>query len=210
MGDVKSRPGTLRAERAAVTRSRIERSARSLFVARGYGATTLREIADEAGVAVQTVYAVYGSKASILRALRDALVNDPSADSAYAEALAATSVAGAVTAFARSIRLRWEAGHDVVVISGDAATVDPVIREEAGRVLEGRRRGIAALTRAIASLDPALADDHRTAAIIDALTQPEVYGTLVVDHGWTPDVFETWLGAALRLQMEQERAANRA
>ena len=209
MRDVKSRSGTLRAERAAVTRSRIEGSARSLFAAHGYGATTLREIADDAGVAVQTVYAVYGSKASVLRALREALVNDPPADAAYAEALAATSVAAAVTAFARSIRLRWEAGHDVVGINGDAATVDPAIREEAGRVLEGRRRGIAALARTIASLDPARADVSHTTAVLDALTQPGVYGTLVVDHGWTPDAFETWLGAALRVLVEPEKAADR-
>ena len=202
MKDVKSRSGSLRAERAAVTRSHIESSARSLFASRGYGATTLREIALEAGVAVQTVYAVYGSKANILRALRDALVNDPAADAAYGEALAATSAAEAVTRFARSIRLRWEAGHDVVAINGDAASVDSAIREEVTRVLAGRRRGIAALARSIARIDPDLADEDRTTAILDALTLPEVYGSLVDTHGWPPDAYETWLAVELRRLVE--------
>ena len=199
MKDVKSRSGSLRAEHAAVTRNRIERSARSLFASGGYGATTLRELAAEAGVAVQTIYAVYGSKANILRALRDALVSDPAADGAYTEALAATATTDAMTAFARSIRLRWEAGFDVVQIHGDAASVDPAIREEATRALDGRRRGIAALARSIARLDPRLADQDRTTAILDALTLPEVYGNLVGIHGWPADAYETWLAAALRL-----------
>ena len=77
MKDVKSPAGSLRAERATITRNRIARAARILFTDRGYGATTLVAIAAEAGVAVQTVYAVYGSKANILRTLLQALVSDP-------------------------------------------------------------------------------------------------------------------------------------
>jgi AcrR family transcriptional regulator len=204
MKDVKSRSGTLRAEHAAVTRNRIERSAGRLFASRGYGATTLREIAAEAGVAVQTIYAVYGSKANILRALRDAVVSDPAADAVYAEALAATDTADAMTAFARSIRLRWEAGFEIVEIHGDAASVDPVIRQEASRALAGRRAGIAALARSIARLDPDLADEERSAAILDTLTLPEVYGNLVGIHGWTADAYETWLAAALRLLVTRD------
>ncbi len=56
---------------AEVTRRRIVAAARVLFARDGYGATTLRGIATEAGVAVQTVYAVYGSKAGTLAALLD-------------------------------------------------------------------------------------------------------------------------------------------
>ncbi|HEY6013057.1 MAG TPA: helix-turn-helix domain-containing protein, partial [Candidatus Limnocylindrales bacterium] len=96
MRDVKSPAGSLRAERAAVTRRRILEAARRRFADAGYGATTLREIAVAAGVAVQTVYAVFGSKASILRALRESVVDDPAAAEAYGAAIASTDVRDAL------------------------------------------------------------------------------------------------------------------
>ena len=37
-----------------------------LFLSNGYGATSIRAIADEAGVAVQTVYAVFGNKRQLV------------------------------------------------------------------------------------------------------------------------------------------------
>jgi AcrR family transcriptional regulator len=58
---------TRRDEQARETRLRIIRAARELFVTNGYGRTTLVEIAREAAVAVETVYAVFGNKATLLR-----------------------------------------------------------------------------------------------------------------------------------------------
>ena len=42
-------------------------AAYELFVAAGYSSTTMQAIAGRAGVAVQTVYAVFGSKRELLR-----------------------------------------------------------------------------------------------------------------------------------------------
>src|SRR5204862_7127236 len=58
---------TRRREQAEETRSRIIGAAHSLFVARGYGRTTMAEVARAAGVAVETVYAAYRNKATLLR-----------------------------------------------------------------------------------------------------------------------------------------------
>jgi AcrR family transcriptional regulator len=58
---------TRRDEQARETRLRIIRAARELFVTNGYGRTTLAEIAREAAVSVETVYAVFGNKATLLR-----------------------------------------------------------------------------------------------------------------------------------------------
>jgi AcrR family transcriptional regulator len=66
--DVKRRyTSTRRDEQAFETRLRIIRAARELFVTKGYGRTTLVEIAQEADVAVETVYAAFGNKATLLR-----------------------------------------------------------------------------------------------------------------------------------------------
>ena len=204
MRDVKSRAGSLRAERAALTERRIAQAARGLFADHGYAATTLTAIALEAGVAVQTVYAVFGSKANILRALLRVLVDEPAADAAYVDALAAPAAEEALAGFAHSIRLRWEAAHDVVLILDDAASADPAIRDEMNGALRARRGGIEELARSLGARRPELGDEARGAAIIDALTLPEVYGALVGHHGWTPDRYEIWLATALRSMVIDE------
>jgi len=197
MQPVKSPAGSLRAERAEATRRRILSAARTLFASRGYGATTLRGIADEAGVAVQTVYAVFASKPAILRVLRDSVRDDPDADAAVAASLAAPSVSEALDAFARSIRLRWEAGHDVVAANIDAASTDPSLRPEVEAVLDARRGGIRHVASSLAARGIA-ADAPTAAAVLDALTMPEVFAELTRVHGWTPDAYEAWLSATLR------------
>jgi AcrR family transcriptional regulator len=197
--DVKPRRrSTLRAERAAVTRRRIADAARLLFVRDGYGATTLQAIAVEADVAVQTVYAVYGSKAGIVRELRDSVVFQPEADALVRVALDVPGAGDRLALFARSIRVRWTAGSDVVIVYREAASTDPVLQEEHAAVYERRRGGLAGLAASLdGSLGPGI-DVGRAAAILNALTLPEVYQELSGAHGWTPDEFETWLAASLR------------
>jgi AcrR family transcriptional regulator len=58
-------------KRARQTRRRIVGAASTLFVERGYGATTLDQVAKQAGVAVQTVYFHFGNKATLLKQALD-------------------------------------------------------------------------------------------------------------------------------------------
>ena len=182
----------MRREKAAVTRRRIADAARQLFKQRGYGATTLSAVAEEAGVAVQTVYAVYRSKVGILRELRQSIVNHREADEAYERAMAAKVLGDKCELFARSVRLRWEAGRDIVALHEDAARADASVRREAERVTSIRREGIHRLAATMGrSPDNAF-------AVLEALSLPSVYAALVEVHGWTPDEYEVWLGAVLK------------
>ena len=56
----------LRARQAAATRRSILDAALQLFGERGWAATTLPAIAAEAGVSVDTIYAVFGTKSALL------------------------------------------------------------------------------------------------------------------------------------------------
>jgi AcrR family transcriptional regulator len=200
MGDVKARL-TLRDERAQVTRRRIADAARGLFRTRGYGATTLQAVAEEAGVAVQTVYAVYGSKAGILHELRDTVLRQPAAEALYEQAMSEAGAERKLELFASSIRQRWESGHDVVAIHRDAGATDPSVRDEVEQVLGMRRRGIARLAQSLeGELTPGTDLSHVT-AVLDALTLPEVYAELTEIGGWSADEFEAWLATCLTNQL---------
>lgn len=67
-----------RAAQAQQTSAEIARAARELFLANGWAATTVRDVARTAGVSVPTVYAAYGNKTGLTKALADAA--DLSAD----------------------------------------------------------------------------------------------------------------------------------
>ena len=192
---------SLRAERAAVTRSRIAQAARRLFAAEGYGATTLQAIADDAGVAVQTVYAVYASKAGILRQLREDLMRQPAADARYEASLKAREGPRKIELFAASIRHRWEGGRDVVRIHEQAAASDPELRREVSHVLGIRRAGIQRLAASLRGQLRRSLTTEQAAAILDALTLPELFEELVGVHGWEPDAYESWLAGLLKREL---------
>ena len=72
MTDVNSQlKSTHRQRQAQATRSMIVAAAQALFLEQGYICTTIEIIAERAGVATSTVYAIFGSKRGILSAIRD-------------------------------------------------------------------------------------------------------------------------------------------
>lgn len=58
----------LRTKRKNETRRKLVRASRQLFVAKGYDETTLEEIAEAAGLHVQTLYRHFGTKQELARA----------------------------------------------------------------------------------------------------------------------------------------------
>src|SRR5262245_10261689 len=73
--EVKARRRTytspLRADQAQQTRRRVLRSARKLFVERGYAGTTVAAVADEAGVSPETIYLSLGGKRGLLEGVME-------------------------------------------------------------------------------------------------------------------------------------------
>src|SRR5437764_12909973 len=63
-----------RIEQAAATRREILEAAQRLFERDGFAATTMAAIAEEAGVALKTVYVAFETKSGVLRALWNMLL----------------------------------------------------------------------------------------------------------------------------------------
>ena len=73
------------ASRRSATRRDILDAAQRLFEGQGYAATTMAAIADEAGVALKTVYVAFETKAGVLRALWHLLLRGDQEDVPVAE-----------------------------------------------------------------------------------------------------------------------------
>ncbi|GAA1655780.1 hypothetical protein GCM10009733_061550 [Nonomuraea maheshkhaliensis] len=188
-----------RTAQAMETRAEIAQAARRLFVARGWTATTVRDVAREAGVSVPTVYSVYGNKAGLTRALADAagLSADPARQLAELEAPGATPERqlAAMAAFDR--RLYEDAG-DIIVPLREAARTEPELatlyRDSRARAAETR---VAVFSSWPAStLRPGL-DVPTAADIYAAMCSIDVYTTLTTERGWPPDRVERWWAEAL-------------
>ena len=65
-----------RAEQSERNRALVLDAARSVFLARGYHAATVEEIADEAGFSRGVVYSRFGTKADLLLALLDRRIDE--------------------------------------------------------------------------------------------------------------------------------------
>jgi AcrR family transcriptional regulator len=200
---VKSRPydSSNRARQARETRRRIVEAAALLFVSEGYSATSIRAIADAAGVAVPTVYASLRSKANILRAVVDLTVRGDD------EAAPLASRAGwqemerqrdpreQLAVFARLHRQICDREAAVFAQLEAAAGGDPeatqILAEHDQRRYETQRRLARSLHRR-RQLKPGLSA-REAADIIWTLASERTYLALVRDRGWKADHYERWV-----------------
>lgn len=184
---------TLRQRQAQATADLIVAAARALFVERGYASTTIEAIAEQAEVAVSTVYAVFGSKRGILRAIRLAWhERSHIRDVTYGD-LGETPARERIALLAAATRRQWELGAEVTSIYDSAADADPEAAAELSQALEGRRK---AMQHFADGLEPHLRPGLtavRAADLLQALCMPEVYRQLVQRSAWSGEEYQAWL-----------------
>lgn len=197
---------TLRQERARETRLQIRRSARNLFSSQGFGRTTITQIAKDAGVSPQTIYAVFGSKGAIVKSMIDDLEESVGMDALVDRMYAQDDPRTRLRAFVSIVRKLFEVGAPILrAVLASTETLD--VGYIAGRGNENRRKGAGDLVKTL-SFDRALARGLKIEDAADRLwllCSPEQY-FLAVDYlGWTPDRYERWLGDILdRELLERE------
>jgi AcrR family transcriptional regulator len=186
---------------ARATRERIAQAARALFRERGYVATTIEAIAGSAGVAVPTVYSAFGSKKAILEEIRRLWIEHAEVRELHGEALQEPDLRRRLALAARLHRQQLEDGYDVIKIYQEAARADASMSKLFTAILESRAREMLKLVQSMADgLKPSLS--VKTANdIYAALCRPEIYEELVLEHGWTPDEFQSWHAQCLRQQL---------
>lgn len=194
----------VRATRARATRDRISAAARRLFSTRGYAATSIETIAEQAGVAVQTVYKIFGSKRMVLESLLDAL-DDQAGLEHLERALRDRRPSHQAAAVARFLTRLFTRGADVIAAARAAGAGDPALRVLARKGVARHRQGMRRLAQGWAharALAPALSADD-AAAILMAITSYEVFQHLRAAR-WTLAHYERWLGTTIATLVLQE------
>jgi AcrR family transcriptional regulator len=210
--DVKPRrtyDGAARQARTRRTQAAVVEAAQSLFVERGYAATTIEAISDRSDTPQATVYRLFSSKLGILKALLDVSIGGddramPMADRPQVRALLSDAdPANQLTGFAALLREIMARVGPVHRVLADAARSDQDAAALLAEIARQRHEGQQGIARSLAgsgALRPGL-NERDAADIIHALASPEVYGLLVTDRGWSGERYETWLKSILTDQL---------
>ena len=189
----------LRDQQAQHTRAVIAREARARFVTTGWAGTSVRSVAQAAGVSEATVYNVYGSKAGLAVSLIDAAEEEADVRRAAAELAAhegdPVAQLGAFVAFDRRL---FQHGGDVLRVLAEGRRQHAELGDAYD---EGRRRGEAQRRLMFSSWPKSLwrtgVDVDRALAVYAMVASLESYDVAVRERGWAPDQVEAWWHEAL-------------
>jgi AcrR family transcriptional regulator len=188
-----------RQAQARATRGSIRAAAHRLFLERGYGATTMQAIADEAGVAVQTVYASFRTKAAVMiEAAEVAIVGDDEAIPLMEREMI-TSIAQEpdqrqrARSMARVNVTIQRRAAPLTVAARDAGAIEPELAAwwELGK--KQRRTGMREAARSLAGDDGLRVPLDDAADILYVLLSPDVFMQFTRDKGWSLARYEDWL-----------------
>jgi AcrR family transcriptional regulator len=206
-GDVKPKrryESKRRLEQAQETRRAILAAAKQRFENDGYAATTVAEIAADAGVATKTVYLAFESKGGVLRALWNLLLRGEQDDRPvaeqgwYREVLEEPDPERQLRLNARNSAHGKQRISSMLEVIRSAASTDPeidVLWQRIQSEYRGNQRAIVEQLAQRKALSPRL-DVERAADVLWTINHPNTWQLLVVQRGWTPEQYEQWSGDA--------------
>ncbi len=190
---------------AEATKIKIAEAARSLFFKLGYVGTTIEEVANEAGVSKETVYAVFGNKQGILAFLLDVAVNGEEFPLAVIEQSAAQAIMRERDPRRQIDRIAQVCGEilsraaPVYAIMRTAANTEPEIQKRVRHLHRERLENMTTFFRQVAANGPLRKglNEKRAGEIVWALTSPELFLLLVTESGWSKEKYSQWLADIL-------------
>lgn len=187
-----------RKDRAAQTRSRMLDAAYRCFCEAGYRATTMANIAEQSGVAVQTLYFTFHTKDELFQAVHDRTVLGvdelpPLSQPWHVKMTAAPEVSEAIHHLVTGVE----------VILARVAPLLPafqaVAEDPAGAVWRRgeqlRLEGYRGLVVELCTKAPVRSGLSRSQAtdLLFVLLSPDLYRALVLERGWPASRWRAWL-----------------
>jgi AcrR family transcriptional regulator len=195
-----------RTEQARQTRLQIAEAARNLFFERGYAGATIEAIADEAGVAKETIYAIFKNKREILAFLLDISVGGDDLpiriiDRPRQKAmLQEPDQQRQLDSFASGITDVMSRAAPVFEVTRIAAKTEPEIAHRIRHLYRERLENMSIIVRHIAANGPLRdgLDEARAAEIVWAVTSPELYQLMNENLAWSKEQYSRWLAGVLK------------
>lgn len=209
----------LREARASDTRRRVIEAAGLVFLARGYGATTVRAVASAAGVSVPTVEALFGSKARLLKAAIDVAIAGNAEPVAVLEqpwveqAEAAPTIEAFLSIVARILAAAQERSAGLVLAVFEGSPREAELEQLAAQLVTQRSTTAAWIVERVTRLAPLDGGCVRAEAVdtVWLLMDPAVFRRLTREKNWSVERYRRWWAAAIaRLLTSGPRLAAQA
>ena len=199
MSHARSYDSSGRTRSADATRHRVLTAARALFTRKGIDGTTIAQIAERAGVAGSTVYALFKSKDGLLQAMMQAALFGPNFKAAQSLMEGVDDARMLLILTARVARVIYDGEHGELGKLRGASAFSSTLRRIEQRFEDLRfemqkQRVDLLFEQGLAKRGLRLEEARR---LMWMYTSRDVYRMLVVDGGWTADRFESWLAETL-------------
>jgi AcrR family transcriptional regulator len=189
-----------RREQAMETRLRILRAAHDLFVREGYGRTTIAEVARAAGVAVETIYAAYRNKSTLLRQVWFATIRGDEEDirlldrSEIRTVLAEPDLDTRFRAHAVALTPVFRRINPLLRALQGAATSEPIAAAMLAEFDERRLDAAVHYARAAAATGQLAVSEEECRDLLAATMDGALWHRLVEERGWSDDRYAKLLG----------------
>jgi len=189
-----------RQEQARETRQRIIDAARDLFVAKGYGHTTIVEVAATAGVAVETVYAAFGNKRTLLHRVWYATFRGDEADvrlwdrPEIREVIAEPDLARRFEAQAVVLTGVFRRITPLLLALRGAAASEHAAAEMLAEFDERRLDAAGKYARAASETGQLAVSEAECRDVLWATMDGSLWQRMVAERGWRDEAFAAWLG----------------
>ncbi len=202
VGEVKRRSydSSRRRAQATETRTAIVAAARDLFVEQGYARTTMDDIAAHAGVSVETIYAAFKNKATLLHKAWDITVGGDDQDIVFHERPEARAIRNEPdlakrlmlhAAFSTRTAQRIAPFQLMVQSAAGADPAAAAMLEEMGRQ---RLAGMTVMAAEAAKTRQLAVSEQECRDVLWSMTDGMLWHRLVNERGWTNEHFAAWLG----------------
>lgn len=191
---------TRRREQARENHRRILQAANDLFIGKGYGQTTLTDVAGAAGVAVETVYAAFKNKPTLLHRAWDVTVGGDDQDMLLHDRPEFRAVLDEPDLAAR---LRKQAAANAAVmrrtarlhlaVQGAAAS-EPAAAAMLIEIDRQRLEAMAIHARAAATTGQLAVSEDECRDVLWSTTDGSLWHRLAEQRGWSDQRYAAWLG----------------
>jgi AcrR family transcriptional regulator len=204
-----------RQAQARETRAAIVRAAHELFLANGYGGTTVADVADAAGVSPETVYGAFGSKAGLLHRVWDVTVGGDDEEVLLHErpdVLAMRAEPDLRKRLAMHAAFFTRISYRIVpftLMVQAASGHEPAAAEMLAEMGRQRYEGMGVMASAAAATGQLGVSEQECRDVMWTTTDGDLWHRLVQQRGWSDEQFSTWL-ARLWVQALQVRTRRTA
>jgi AcrR family transcriptional regulator len=189
----------VRSQAAEGTRARILQASKTLFAGRGIDRVTVEQIAKKAGVSASTVFALYKSKAGILRELIRSALFGQRFQVALARLEGETDPIRLIALTANVARAIYEAESSQLGLIRGVSAFSPALgkleKEFENLRFQMQKERVKLLFAQSKQRKELTLDEARR--IMWMYTSRDVYRLLVHEGGWTPNRYQKWLSSTL-------------